>query len=399
MINKITINQISKFFSAILIICYWGFVDVREFMVLAQILFVASCFLRISLLNKWQFVLNDYVKWAIAWLLFCAISILWSRDIDNSIISFISILQVVIVGILLSSTIEKKQDITWIERVIIISGIVLTFRLFIETPSSMLGKGRLGESIGMHVNTISVNILISELLTVKHFFLNYTCKKSRYMNLVLAFAFIVTIFLTASKKAIILMILGPVLMLLYSRKPVSQKTKLIAGCVCIIAFFIAIINYLPVDFSFATRRFFSAIDSYINGSLDASTMERQYLMKSAFLVFLNHFALGVGLDCNRIFNSLNLYAHCNYLEMLANLGLIGFILYYYSYFFIGYKCILHRKKNEECRLNIIILFSICILDIMQITYYMESFQVFLAQLFCSAIVSDEVVQNGGYNKS
>lgn len=380
---KISKNILFKIVAAFLIICYWGFVDSVVFMRITQICFVAICMLKPLLWDGGKIKKNGYLKWAVVWFALSLASMLWSVSFDNTFSYLISVFQVLFVGVLIVNTVDSYENVVFLEKCIIVAGIILSSRLILTTPASSWGQDRLGIEIGMHVNTMSMNILISELLALKMFFINESTKcKTRWLYLLTSLFFIIIIFLTASKKNVIIMLMGPLLMLAFNGKKLGNKVKYAVRIVIVVLLLIQIIEYLPFDFGFAMQRIMSAYESYISGNLDASTLERQYLMKTAFETFSDHFLIGVGLNCSKCFNSLNLYAHCNYLEILADLGIIGFVVYYYLYICMGLMCLKRNTKELILRYNAVILVCLCVLEITQVTYYYESYQVFLAILWC-----------------
>lgn len=58
---------------------------------------------------------------------------------------------------------------------------------------------------------------------------------------------------------------------------------------------------------------------------------RETLYREAFAVWKDHPFLGVGLDNFRLYSSSGLYAHSNYMELLADNGLLGFSIFYFIY--------------------------------------------------------------------
>lgn len=379
---KISINDIYKMFAGLLIICYWGFIDSVVFMRIAQILFIAICMLKITL-NHGALRKTGYLQWAVCWITICLLSIIWSYNIDYSIAYFISVFQVALVGVLLVNSIDTKETVDYLEKCIVVAGIILAIRLLVTTPMSLWGSGRLGVDLGMHVNTISMNIMISELVAIKSFFATDKTTKRlvQIVSLVVAFFLAIIVFLTASKKTIVIMLLGPLLMLLFTGQKIGKKVKYVAGILLALLIGSQVIQYLPVNFEFAADRLMNAFNGLISGSTDASTSEREYLMRTAAETFSNHMILGVGLNCSRCFNNLNLYAHCNYLEILANLGVTGFVIYYYLYAKMG--MIVLKAQNNKVALKHCLMILIClgILELTQVTYYYESFQLYIAILW------------------
>lgn len=77
---------------------------------------------------------------------------------------------------------------------------------------------------------------------------------------------------------------------------------------------------------------------------------RGTLYREAFEVFKNHPFFGVGLDNFRLYSSSGLYAHSNYMELLADNGILGFALFHIMYFHVwrlSQKMKLLYNNSEE----------------------------------------------------
>ena len=75
----------------------------------------------------------------------------------------------------------------------------------------------------------------------------------------------------------------------------------------------------------------NAVNAYILGektNVGRSTETRIYLVDTAKQVWMEHPVFGVGWNNFRSYNFMNLYSHNNYIEVLACLGIVGFLLYY-----------------------------------------------------------------------
>ncbi|MDT2522028.1 O-antigen ligase family protein [Enterococcus raffinosus] len=120
------------------------------------------------------------------------------------------------------------------------------------------------------------------------------------------------------------------------------------------------------------------------GSSEGSINERKQLLEAGLRLFSKHPFLGNGVDALREQAGYN--AHNNYVEILSNNGVIGFLLYYLGYFF---QCILLVRVREKDRLYTIMLFtmiSLLVNEIAQITYYDRFTQIKLALISCYLVL-------------
>ncbi len=115
---------------------------------------------------------------------------------------------------------------------------------------------------------------------------------------------------------------------------------------------------------------------------ERSLSDRMGLMEKAFDTWLQH-PLGVGLDNFKVFSGV--YAHSNYLELLASVGLIGLFLYYFCYYKF-YKLIMKKMVKHGSgsvplqKMLLVVLAVILVMDISNVSYYSKSLWLFLSIL-------------------
>jgi O-antigen ligase len=117
------------------------------------------------------------------------------------------------------------------------------------------------------------------------------------------------------------------------------------------------------------------------GSGDASAVGRVTLLKQGVAMAARHPLFGVGLDNFRVYSVYNLYAHNNYIEILADTGFIGAILYFSIYICILLKIRKVRQTIKSPMLNMIIIymiFDIVIRQTFDVTYIQKEPWIFLA---------------------
>ena len=92
----------------------------------------------------------------------------------------------------------------------------------------------------------------------------------------------------------------------------------------------------------------------------------------AFLAFLERPIFGNGYDGFRVIIEaiigVNVYSHSNYLDLLCNYGIVGFLIYYFNYFksiIISIK----YKKDALAKLTLYSLIPVMVVEYGQITYF------------------------------
>ena len=108
-------------------------------------------------------------------------------------------------------------------------------------------------------------------------------------------------------------------------------------------------------------------------------------IKNGFITFLNHPILGIGLSNSGLITSLVIneatYLHCNYVELLACTGLIGFLFYYIIYIINLAKSIKIRNDSKMTEFVSIIIIVMLIADISCVTYYEIKTAMYLILIF------------------
>ncbi|CVH74390.1 hypothetical protein BN3662_00203 [Clostridiales bacterium CHKCI006] len=101
-----------------------------------------------------------------------------------------------------------------------------------------------------------------------------------------------------------------------------------------------------------------------------------FLEKPIFGFGQSGFAILFNNDYGRL-----VYSHNNYVELLANLGLFGFLFYYVFYFKTFFKLIKQKKvqNNPLSDFFITFLFVVFLLDFGIVSYYSQNIlQIFIA---------------------
>lgn len=117
---------------------------------------------------------------------------------------------------------------------------------------------------------------------------------------------------------------------------------------------------------------------------DASTQQRMYLMEQGIRVWMEHPFAGVGWHNYRFYNEAGLYAHNNYVELLASLGVVGFLLYYAMFLRVGYLLFdrfLRRRVYPEDILLLGFAFNSLIVEIGSITVYFKERLILILVIF------------------
>lgn len=179
----------------------------------------------------------------------------------------------------------------------------------------------------------SFNLIIAFGWAIYRFFNANTKKRKVIIFLVLIFMFYCGL-LSGTKKCIIAMLLFIFIYIVIKNK--KNIVKLISigtiSIMMLVGIYYIVMNNETLYLSIG-RRFESFFNYFSDeGEVDASTLRRASFRKMGLEYFWEHPLLGNGIASfkslyNRDFG-IYLYSHNNFIEILCNLGIIGFIIYY-----------------------------------------------------------------------
>lgn len=291
-------------------------------------------------------------------------SSLYGRDFEVSSFKSLQLVLLFINMFVIYNLLKKLNLYNYFMNGILIASFINYVLLLgiIDAPFDIMGPyGHRAMGTTGNANVLAIvmifSIFVSILYLQRRKYIYY-----QYINIFLA---LYTIIATVSKKGIIfgfsLVVLYLIILL------ISDKKSLIKLLFITIVLMLTIINYIDVNSLYSmidnVVYRFSAFEQQLGGhSYGGSTYERKYLIQQAWLVFQDSPLLGHGLGTFYQLNKLGLYAHNNYMELLANVGLIGTITYYSMYYFI-FKSILIMK---DIQLKAVFLFFTLILLLMDV---------------------------------
>lgn len=241
----------------------------------------------------------------------------------------------------------------------------VVYLIVVERNNLIADNVRIGNSLSGNVNTVGV------CLGILSFFIAFgycTGLKRKKALIVLYIVTVLIMLLTGSKKTIVLLFLGLILMMQYLSGKALKSLTIISIMILIIysifsvPYFYDIIGFRIVDFVGSFFHLKNAEYSY-------STESRMNMISEGFRIFLNHPIFGGG---EKYFGLLSksgfAYSHCNYTEMLCNFGIVGTFIFYFPYFKNIYNLKKKCKDIDGRRIGIILLIASLFLGWMMVIY-------------------------------
>lgn len=257
--------------------------------------------------------------------------------------------------------------------------ILITIYLIIFELPKMGKWDRLGENLYENYGSYMVYsycLIISMCFTIWDiFFYRKKDIKIKYSKLIILFILIYACMISGTRKSLICpVIFSACYVILQYRK---KYGKLVIGIITIFILSVVVYQISMKNqelYYLVGRRIESMIQQvFEDKQADGSIEERQILRILSIKAYNENPIAGIGLHAFREYSYLNggpyLYSHCNYTELLADLGIIGFFTYYVAYILIIITAV--KKKNDKELALYIIAFMVMnlISDYSSVTYY------------------------------
>ncbi len=285
----------------------------------------------------------------------------------------------------------KKYDITNAFIFGLISGIIINCLLLLSPLRLLLS------SQGRFSGTFSNSNILSIISIFSIYFISKYYNNLKKRNILFYYLFLlicsVLIYYSGSRKGLLFGVAIIIPSIFYVHK--SNKWK-------ILIFIFALIVSLPIatyiieswnslsSQNIIFERLDGLIDFLQGGEGDSSTKWRYIFIQEGLRIFNENPVIGVGIHNFQTSFREGLYAHNNYIELLADVGLIGFFLYYIIYlnFFI------FLKKHKAYLYDYMFLIIVLTMEYAMVTYFERIYWVPL--LFMILVIQKEYKSNEGW---
>ena len=308
--------------------------------------------------------------WYLAFALFSLASVLWARSPVSAVNVMSRMVQILAVVFCMAQSYATKHGFERCLKTVCRAGIFCTLYIFIKTPFSDWFNGRLGyAATGQNVNILSLIIEMCMVMTL--YYAIYQKKRIYYVFAFIEFAAIV---LSGSRKSVLVALFA--FIVLYVIKDKSYKTvlRLLFAVALAAAAMYAVMN-VDVLYSAIGRRFESMLEYFQTDSGDYSIYARNLFITYARQFFLESPWFGSGIS-NFIYKigteiGIYAYAHNNYYELLVDVGLVGFSIYYSFYVYILVKLvkIIAKYGDSLAKVMLTLMISLMICEYGIVVYY------------------------------
>lgn len=331
--------------------------------------------------------------WYALFTAYAAASGLWSSYINAGMASYF-LRMVVIVAMITSISIyvDKPEDLERIIKLYIFSMLVIVLMEFTTVPFDKWFEGSLGSHFsGSNPNGVAFLVFCAELMAFYEF---YSRGKKRYILLVAIF--LLFVILSSSRKATFASIAGPILFVLL----LTYKKNYFFNIITIVTVATLIIFFIMTDenaYNAIGRRFASMFDFWFNDDhkSDNSLYMRSYYIELAKKMFAESPLFGKGMGnfakiIDNVYSLDGVYSHNNFWQILSELGLVGFLIYYSMYFVMIVRLAKGAFINKS-RINMLFLTFMILLVVLEtglVTYHSKMPHVVIAIAYAATYVGE-----------
>ena len=355
-------------------------------------------FFAVSLLN---YARNNYIKktitvsihfiWYAAFILLALFSIIWAQNTSNVLVPIQRMLQNLIIAFGIIDNVSSKRDFKRVLNIFLASCTFMCIFILVNTPITSWTKGFIGISTTGY-NSNDVGFVAAMGVTVA-FFMGFVVMESKFYYLISALCMAI-VFFSSSRKAMLISIAGALLLTLFSRRGKNiSLIKLFIALVLVVLVLVAIFK-IPALYNIIGVRFETMIRFFNEDqSADSSLDKRMYLIEMAKKFFTESPILGLGFNNFSVelakYGGFVSYAHNNYSQVAADLGIVGIITYYWFYAYLFVKLFLQIRKNQPYAvLAFTLIILLLIFEYGIVNYYKTNAQTILAIVYSCVCFND-----------
>lgn len=333
--------------------------------------------------------------WYGSFILLGIASSMWAANFSAVFIPMSRMLQILVLSVCISYYLITLEDFDRLLNILLFSFLVMTGYILLRTPVSEWFSGFIGKTT-THFNTNSIGLSAS-IGTMIAFYQAYVRGMKRYyLTLIPPLALVV---MTSSRKSLFMALAGMALIALLNTRSKNYFLRLLVSLGIVAALAFAVIK-IPALYRAIGVRLVSMYDYLMNEdyAADFSVSKRMSLIQMAKLFFYDHPFRGIGLNNFAARYSKTVanvgYAHNNFWEIAADLGIIGMAAYYWFY---AYLIIRHFKQIFTGNKLSILFFSYVLILLFTeyglVSYYDRLQQLMLAVSFSALFVSYDAEGN------
>ena len=312
---------------------------------------------------------SDNAFWYGLFYVFVVLSWLWTSGVGKTYSNMITtLIQILVFLVCLDLSIQDLDTAIVHVRCYCYASLLFALVLLLTSPPSTYNSLEFGGITGMHRNTSGYLMMMATYFDL--FVMTKVSRRKKKTYLLMAVISFITSLLSGSRKIIVgyaIMLIAWSIMQKNIKKSLKILLLVVGGAIVLIPIAYQI-SYIQNAFGLRMAAVFD--DSIADGSIEARNRARLLALElfRAKPVLGNGWNAVVSMYGYYFGRSGGIYAHNNYLEVAADFGIVGLVLFYWKYVkniiysFKGYK------RSTLLRFSCICLATILVLDWGQVTY-------------------------------
>jgi len=311
---------------------------------------------------------REYFVWQICFITLQALSVLYTINVSDGFSIFSSMVKILSKITAIAIICKNFEGIKQLLKGFALLGGACFLKLLFT--GHLFEEWRLGTDLLGNSNSFAMIVTVFVVGAIYWSF-NYHQKLGRLFYILMACVDMLMILLSGGRKFIIFSITLVFFMFIYSNNGVKVR-RVIVAVFCIIVLLIVGFNLImKVEVLYRTIGIRLTGIGTSEGAMGVK--EQQDIMKRGIEMFIQKPFLGWGVGGFQQYYFYNygtyFYAHSNYVELLADFGIVGFIVYYFQYLYCLAVMLKNRRIGyEEQKLYIPLLISIFAIDVFSVSF-------------------------------
>ena len=332
------------------------------------VLYAASALLKIIIKGKIQ--RNKIYIFTISFVFYSFLSCLWAVDPVSAFQKSNSLFLLICFSLITYQVFDKGNSINFILISIMVAGVAMElYSVFFYDFFTIVDAIITGQRLGGEINQANTfGIYLAFTCVISAYYAIYKKKSLFYLITMTSFLLILS---SGSRTGLAIGFLGLVL-LFYFR---SSERRQYQGLLLSVFIGLLLFSILQLSiFDEATIRMQQLASIFsTDKNIDNSATVRLFMIEFGINKFMENPIIGYGAESSRFLLETiygNTYLHNNYVEILVNYGLLGFLFYYITFLIILYKAWNGAKrKNPESIIVTVLFIMILISDYGTVSYY------------------------------
>ena len=330
--------------------------------------------------------------WYGVFVLLALASSIWADSFETAFVPLSKMVQILAVTYCLILHLDSEERLEQYIRIVLAASAFMVVYIFVKTPVEQWFSGFLGVVTSYNSNDVGCALTIAVLFS---FYEAYVKRRKGFYLACLPFFFVVI--LTSSRKALFMSVLGVLMMVTFNYRARNYILRvlcaLLAGILAVVLIYRVPYLYQTVGVRLDNMIEFLFSDHTNKANIDYSLTLRRFYIDMAKSFFAERPLFGIGLN-NFSYRILEYgrsftYAHNNYWEIAADLGIVGFITYYWFYAYLFVKLVRQMLDGHKTALLFIsVLLLFIIFEYGMVNYYKMQVHLVLAAAFCAVSLND-----------